>query len=87
MYSNKQIYVHMDTIVPFVKQSRQVSEGGAISVLRHVNCQMCWYFKDRAPMKVVLLNGALALSKFSNDKTCLSCGICIIRMVTCLLLE
>jgi len=34
---DKQIHQEVDTIVSFVIQSRQVSEGGAISVFRHVN--------------------------------------------------
>ena len=32
VYSDKHIHVHMDTLVSFVIQSRQVLEGGAISV-------------------------------------------------------
>ena len=37
MYSDNQIRLD-NTIVSFVIQNRQVSEGGAISVPRHVNC-------------------------------------------------
>jgi len=37
VYSDKQIHVPMDTMVSFVIQGGQVSEGGAISVSRHVN--------------------------------------------------
>jgi len=36
VFSDKQIPVDIDTIVPFVIQSGKVSEGRAIS--RHVNC-------------------------------------------------
>ena len=39
VYSDKQIHVDLDTIVPSVIQSRQVSEGRAVSVSRHVYCQ------------------------------------------------
>ena len=37
MDPDKQIHLDMDTVVSFVIQSDQVSEGGAISVLCHVN--------------------------------------------------
>jgi len=37
MFSDKQIHIDMDTIVSFVIHSGQVSEGGVISVFRHVN--------------------------------------------------
>jgi len=35
--TDKQIHLDVDTIVSFVILSRQVSEGRAISVSRHVN--------------------------------------------------
>ena len=38
---DKQIYVEVDTIVFFVIQSRQVSEGLAISMSHHVNFFTC----------------------------------------------
>jgi len=37
VFSYKQIHVDLDTIVSFVIQSGQVSEGRVISVLCHVN--------------------------------------------------
>jgi len=30
--------IHMNKVVSFVIQSKQVSEGGAISVSHHINC-------------------------------------------------
>ena len=36
-------HVHVDTIVYFVIQSGQVSEGGSISVSRHVKLQLSQY--------------------------------------------
>ena len=37
MFMDKQIHVNMDTNVYFVIQIGQVSDGGVISVSRHVN--------------------------------------------------
>jgi len=37
LFSDKQIHADVDTIVSFVIQSGQVSEGGAISVLCYIN--------------------------------------------------
>jgi len=37
VYSDKQIHVNVDTIVSFVIHSRQVLEGGALSMSHHVN--------------------------------------------------
>jgi len=47
MYPDKQIHVDMDTIVSFLIQSEQVSEGRAISMSRHVNyTSICSGFVD-----------------------------------------
>ena len=40
MDSDKQIHVDLDTIVSFVIQSWQVSEGGAIFLSHHVNATL-----------------------------------------------
>ena len=60
MYSDKQTNVDVDTIVYFVIQSRQMLDGGTISLSRYVNHPMhklfYWYTLNVEPMHTMSIS-------------------------------